>query len=306
MRPAGAALLVAAAVALCGCGLGPGAAPGGVGLTVTRDFGSTVVHQSSAPHVVGDETVMQLLMRNAQVGTAYGGGFVQSVNGLSSQHGSGRPVDWFYYVNGIQADRGAADTRLHEGDHVWWDLHDWTVTEDIPAVVGAFPEPFLNGDAGKRLPVRIDCTDASSPPCHAVQGALRAAGVPAAVGTLGTDEPQTLVVLVGPWSAIHADPAALALQRGPRDSGVYARPAADGRTIALLDAGGATARVLGAGAGLVAATRYSSNEPTWMVTGTDAAGVAAAARSLSASTLHDRFALAIDQGRDVALPVGAR
>jgi hypothetical protein len=300
-----AAAAVLGSLACGGCGLGPGRAPGGIGLVVTRDFGHTVLRQSSAPRVVGDETVMQLLMRNARVATAYGGGFVQSVDGLASQHAGGRPVDWFYYVNGIQAARGAADTRLHAGDRVWWDLHDWAVTESVPAVVGAFPEPFLHGDAGKRLPVRVDCTAPDAPACRTVTGRLRAAGVPAALGALGSGEPNTLTVLVGPWSAIRAEPAASMLERGPRASGVYARPAPDGRSIALLDTQGTATRTAGAGAGLVAATRYFTDEPTWVVTGTDAAGVAAAAQALSPATLHDRFAVATDGGQDLALPMGA-
>jgi hypothetical protein len=300
-----AVLAVLCGLACGGCGLGAGRAPGGIGLTVTRDFGRTVLRQSSAPRVVGDETVMQLLMRNARVGTAYGGGFVQSVDGLAGQHGGGRPVDWFYYVNGIQAARGAADTPLHAGDRVWWDLHDWAVAESVPAVVGAFPEPFLHGDDGKRLPVRIDCTAPSTPACRTVTARLRDAGVPAALGALGSEEPNTLTVLVGPWNAIRAEPAANAIERGPRASGVYARPAPDGRSIALLDAQGTPARTAGAGAGLVAATRHFSDEPTWVVTGTDPAGVYAAAQAFSPATLRDRFAVATSQGQDLALPVGA-
>jgi hypothetical protein len=301
------ALAVAASVALgaalAGCGLGPGSTPRGVQLAVTRDFGARVLRESGAPRVVGQETVMQLLLRNARVGTAYGGGFVQSIDGLSGKHASGRPVDWFYYVNGIQAGRGAADTRLHPGDRVWWDLHDWSAAETVPAVVGSFPEPFLHGDGGRRLPVRVDCAGASPAACRTVAGRLRADGVPAALGALGSEEPHSLSVLVGPWTAIHGDPAALALERGPRASGVYARPARDGRTLTLLDPRGAAVRTLGPGAGLVAATRYFVDEPTWVVTGTDAAGVDSAARALSPVTLHDRFAIATTGAAAIALPV---
>lgn len=291
--------------ALGGCGLGAGRTPGGVQLTVTRDFGSRVVRESSAPRVVGAETVMQLLARNDRVGTAYGGGFVQSIDGLAGEHGLGRPVDWFYYVNGIQAGRGAADTRLHDGDRVWWDLHDWTAAETVPAVVGSFPEPFVHGDGGRRLPVRIDCTAPADAACRTVTSRLRSAGVPAALGALGSEEPHTLTVLVGPWIALHGDPAAVELEHGPSASGVYARPSPDGRSLALLDVHGAGVRTLGAGAGLVAATRYFTNEPTWLVTGTDAAGVDAAAQALTPATLHDRFAVATNAGQTITLPAGA-
>jgi hypothetical protein len=63
------------------------------------------------------------------------------------------------------------------------------------------------------------------------------------------------------------------------------------------------ARTLGPGAGLIAATASQSSQPTWLVTGTDAAGVAAAARALTASRLHDHFALAVQGASDFALPL---
>src|SRR5665648_948605 len=116
MTPRRSPALVVALAALCalaGCGLGPGPAPKGVRLTVTRDFGARVLHGARAPSVVGQETVMSLLQRNATVSTRYGGGFVQSIDGLSGGVKAGEARDWFYYVNGVQAPRGAADTTVH-------------------------------------------------------------------------------------------------------------------------------------------------------------------------------------------------
>ena len=84
-----------AALALPGCGLGAGQAPTAVKLTVTSDFGARVIHDWSAPRVRGQETVMSLLMRNARIGTRYGGGFVQSIDGLSGGEAGGQPIDWF-------------------------------------------------------------------------------------------------------------------------------------------------------------------------------------------------------------------
>ena len=62
-------------------------------------------------------------------------------------------------------------------------------------------------------------------------------------------------------------------------------------------------RTLGAGAGLIAATRDNVSEPTWLVTGTDAAGVAAAAAALTPARLRDHFALAVQGGTDLPVPV---
>ncbi len=83
------------------------------------------------------------------------------------------------------------------------------------------------------------------------------------------------------------------IERGPRVSGVYARIAAGGQTLALLDEQGRTARTLTGGAGLIAATRNSGEGPEWVVTGTDPAGVELAAHAVDEATLRDRFAVAL-------------
>jgi hypothetical protein len=70
----------------------------------------------------------------------------------------------------------------------------------------------------------------------------------------------------------------------------------------MLDPAGRPVRVLGAGAGLVAATRSGDADPVWLVTGTDSAGVSSAVSAFDASDLHARFALAVDNGRRIALP----
>jgi Domain of unknown function (DUF4430) len=295
---------VITAAALAGCGLGPGAVPGGVHLTVTRDFGAHVLTQTSAPQVVGTETVMSLLERNDKVTAKYGGGFVESIAGLSGGETGGDPDDWFYYVNGIEAPKGAAATNVHEGDHVWWDLHDWSQTDDVPAVVGSYPEPFLNGTEGKRLPVRVECAAAQSAPCRTVIARLRAQGVPAAVAAIGSGaEPDALQVVVGQWTGIHGDPSVTSIERGPRASGVYARFASNGQTLTLLGGAGNTTGTLAEGAGLIAATKDVESAIVWVVTGTDEAGVTRAADAFDASALRNHFALAVTStGAELPVP----
>lgn len=299
------ALAALAALPLAGCGLGAGPTPTGLRLDVTRGFGADPLLSTRAPNAHGEETVMSLLLRNATVTTRYGGGFVESIDGRSGGHEGGQPIDWFYYVNGVQAPKGAADTDVHPGDRVWWDLHDWSQTEEVPAVVGSFPEPFLGGVEGLRLPVRVECASPAGDTCRTVTAHLRAAGVTSALAALGPagEEPDTLRLLVGTWSQVSGDPGARTLERGPSASGVYARPAASGRSIALLDAQGATVRTLTGTAGLIAATRYTEQDPEWLITGTDAAGVQLAASHLDEAALHDRFAVALaSTGGLLALP----
>ena len=174
----------------------------------------------------------------------------------------------------------------------------------IPAVVGSFPEPFRSGTGGHRLPVRVECADDAPAACTEVRRRLGAAGIAAPRAALGASVGQdTLRVLVGPWRDLRSDFGARQLERGPGRSGVFARPAPSGRAIAVLDPSGAAVRTLGAGAGLVAATRYLDSAPTWMITGTDPAGALAAARALDEGTLGNHFALAIAD--DEAVPVPA-
>jgi hypothetical protein len=303
-----AGLLVAGLLALAliatGCGLGAGKAPSAIGLLVTRDFGARPVRGSIAPKVRGQETVMSLLIRNAKVTTRYSGGFVQSIDGLAGGYEGGQPVDWFYYVNGVEASEGAASMNVHPGDHIWWDRHDWSETDDVPAVVGSFPQPFLNGIGGKRLPVRVECADADGRACKTVTKRLRAEGVPAAVSALGSGAgaTQTLRVAVGPWRKISGEFAIRELDRGPRASGVYARFAPSGTTLTLLDERGRAVQTLAAGAGLIAATRSGEDAPVWAVTGTDEAGVERAVGAFERSTLRNHFAIAIGPGGPLALP----
>jgi hypothetical protein len=283
---AGAAALAA------GCGLGPGRDEGGASLVVTRDFGARQVGAVRADRVPGSETVMRFLQRNFSVQTRYGGGFVQSINGLSGTTGDGRRVDWFYYVNGIEASKGAAATRVHSGDRVWWDRHDWSGAQRVPAVVGSYPEPFRSGSGGRRLPVRVDCAREAAEACRLVRERLSEAGVPGASAALGAASGEEILrILVGEWRAVRTDPSARQIEEGPGSSGVFARFEGSGRRLVLLDAAGRPAQSFRDGAGLVAATRLADQEPTWVVTGVDRAGVLSAARSLSRQALANRFAV---------------
>lgn len=116
---------------------------GGATLWVTRDEGRRVLHEADVPAGL---TALQALDRVADVRTRYGGRFVTSVDGVTGS--ASRGADWFYYVNGVLADRGAAEVRLRDGDVVWWDFRRWAGRREARVVVGAFPEPLLRGAGG--------------------------------------------------------------------------------------------------------------------------------------------------------------
>ncbi|HET6506018.1 MAG TPA: DUF4430 domain-containing protein [Baekduia sp.] len=299
----------ALAAAASGCGLGAGPKASNTQLTVSKDFGAEPIVQTDQPKTGGSDTVMRLLERNApKVQTRYGGSFVQSIDGVSGGRKDGDPYDWFFYVNGILSDKGATSVQVHAGDRVWWDWHDWSATDDVPAVVGSFPEPFLHGVNGKRLPTRVECAVPKSAACSTVAGKIQDLGLVAARGGVGNSFVEdTLRIIVGPWRAVGADNTAMLIGQGPAKSGVYAKPAADGKSIALLDQKGQVAKTLGAGTGLIAATEVRDkkeqvSDPVWVVTGTDEAGVDAAAAALDEGALAGRFAVAVSGGKPIGLP----
>jgi hypothetical protein len=164
----------------------------------------------------------------------------------------------------------------------------------VPAIVGAFPEPFLHGIKGKRPPLRVECDDPDRGACALVNRRLEAAGVSTSSSTIGAPGGQKVAhFVVAPWREAKLVSAAAALEKGPRASGVFARFAPDGSSLALLDAKGQTARTVkpGAGVGVVAATEGPQNELVWLVTGLDAEGVDNAARALDARQLRNAFAV---------------
>jgi hypothetical protein len=296
------ALVAAAALLVAGCGIGSGAGTKNANVAVTQNFGAQLIGTYNQPHVPGSETVMSLLQRKFNVGTRYGGGFVESIDGHA---GSSSHHDWFYYVNGILAPKGAAATAVNEGDHVWWDLHDWTATETVPAVVGSYPEPFVNGIGGKMFPTVLDCASDVQQACNTVGKSLRKAGVKVSYQLLGGGSgSDSLAVVVGTWNDLRGVIAAELIDSGPAHSGVYAQFGQGGQQLQLDSPDGQTAKTLGSNAGLIAATEQESlNEPTWLITGTDREGVDAAAMALTPAQLRYHFAVAVNGSQVIPIPV---
>lgn len=289
-----AAALLAAAIA--GCGVGAGESDQGTAtLTVTRDHGAERLLEAEVSDPTASETVVRFLDREAEIETSYGGNFVDSIAGIEGGVEAGRSEDWFFYVNGYWSPVGAGEARVRAGDRIWWDYRDWTDAYRVSAVVGSFPEPFLNGFEGERFPTEVICFDAG-PVCDRVGERLSEVGVEApvlAAGERGSDPERTLRVLVGVWDRLRGDPAAVMLSKGPAQSGVYAVPArcGDGWGLSLRDERARETGLL-AEAGWVAAVRVGEQQPSWIVSAGDDDELAQAAELLDPETLADHYAIA--------------
>jgi hypothetical protein len=304
-----ALLLLGVALVAAGCGLGPGSGVGTVDLAVTREFGAVKMSEASGEAKESD-TVMRFLEGNDEIETRYGGGYVKSIDGVSEDERGGHPYDWFFYVNGIESPVGAAEVSLTGGEKIWWDNHDWSASEHVPAVVGSWPAPFTTGWEGHEPVIDVECS-VNGPACGMVFTALEGVGAPVEATEASVEEaPQeargpAVRVLVGKWADLRADRAAKLLEDGPAESGVYANFKQTGGSWRLvgLDENGDEARTFGADVGLVAATRKYEGPPTWLVTGGSGAAVRAAAEALDTADLRDHYAVASQAGAVTPLPL---
>jgi hypothetical protein len=296
---------MATALACAGCSFGPKTAASPTNLRITGDFGTHTITDAKVKIATPPETDLKALQAHAQVvtrpgSTATSGPTVTSINGSATTGAD----HWFFFLNGVEPTKSPAAFTVNKGDHFWWDRHDAQAADRVPAVVGSFPEPFLNGLFGRRYPSTLECPSAMKPACTAITAQFTHFHIPlspAAAGYgSGTD---SLSINVGTWEQINDEVVTQLIARGPSASGVYAHFTDDGTHLDLENEAGHVVRTLGAGAGLVAATTGPSDVPTWVITGTDRAGVIAAARAVTPSALAGHFALVVQGSRHYPVPI---
>jgi Domain of unknown function (DUF4430) len=233
-----------------------------------------------ATRVAPGRSVMRALRGATDVRTAYAGGFVEGMLGLTSDPDG--PADWFFSVNGIGSSVGAKDVRLSAGDAVWWDYRDWGGLVTTPAVVGAWPAPLVVPSDARRPVI------AAAP----LAGALTAAGATLTGGA------SPWRARVGASDALEArDPAWRRALADPDAAGLTAT-VEDGRILALAPDGSRRVPVPGARA-LIAAVPTATDPGGGVlvaVAGLDEASARAAARAVAADPrmLAQRYALTFD------------
>ena len=228
---------------------------------------------------------MQALQSVADVGTAYGGGFVQSIDGVG-QSRSGRN-DWFYAVNGVLANRGAADQQLHGGDIEHWDFRDWGFRRNVSATLGCFPAFFANGFGGLVRPTVVAYGDGYQLESAAIADTLENLGV-ADVQCIDLSalpeewQQERNIILVGDLDETLIDDVSARWDK----LGLFAHP--DISAIHVFSASGAESTISGDAVGLLQPMQNPWNPSgtgacqtvVLLVTGTDSDGVRVAAAAL--------------------------
>lgn len=290
----------------------------GARVLVTTDNGNRTLVDQKGIEITDGESVLKTVGRVAKVAVDAQTKQVSAIDGTAARGSAA----WDFWVNGTQIRTGElpldedinlqqpetvvppAEAKVYNGDTVWFDLRPDAEVASPRGVVGTFPEPFVHGVEGMRWPVRVECVNPRAQSCRIVRDGLVRFGIPAVTNLLRVSyNPETLRVAVGVWKDIREDPAAQLLERGVADSGVFARINRAGTSVQLLNDKGRAVETLGAGTGLVFASRYRDEPPSWVVTGTDEAGLIEAASVWDPEPLAKRLAVAVRGGKVTALPV---
>ncbi len=135
--------------------------PNTFSILITRDFGTKKIGSYNGT-VDNTLNLLSAMKQHFQIKTAYDGTFINAINGLESGYTSKswtdrKKNDWFFYVNGLLSDNGAGDVFIHHGDLIQWDFHSWgNGKDDIDAMIGSFPQPFIAMNQNQTLQIIYD------------------------------------------------------------------------------------------------------------------------------------------------------
>ena len=260
-----------------------------VRVVVTVGFGAETLVDEVVPLLQG-MTALDALQQVAETKTAYGGGFVEAINGIGSegtQSGKGRQ-DWFYYMNGFLARSSSAGYVLRPRDVEQWDYHGWAAGQTVSATLQAFPAAMVSGYNGQAFPSIVafggDFEEEAMHIATLVDNAGAMDVRPLPIGDLTLEEKQShnLVVVVGASASYVQE-----LNENRERVGLFVE--FEDSTLHAFAANGAE-EVYGGSVGLLAAIQSPSNPSgtgvceniVFLVTGTDDGGVRAAAKALDA------------------------
>jgi len=311
-------------VVLCGCSaqissperhikpVGTGVVISEVTVVVTKDFGKEVLLKQTTGIEPGT-TAMDALQMVANVETKYGGGFVSTISGVSSEYGTANrsKKDWFFYINGIASNTGARDYVLQDGDIEHWDFRSWSYHQFIPAIIGDFPQPFLSNHKGGIKPTVIAYEQQFKDHAQSLAIRLKELGI-CEVSAVIYDQlskvgsEQSNLILLG-----RQDNKLISeLNNAYNKLGFYAY-FQQGKLV-VLDAAGKVTSEYGASTGLIQATQNlwspkgigAGENVVWLISGTDADGVKEATGALinHHEDLRYAYAAVITEGKIVRVP----
>lgn len=304
-------ILLVMAIALGGCSNTTETISGEVELSITKNFGNEGILNES---IILDKkmSVMELLNQYLQVETEYGGGFVNSINGLTSGYtntSEKEKLDWFYFINGIMTDVGATQYFPTDGDKIWWDYHLWGNIPFTPAVIGSFPQPFLNGYQGKNSGTLILVGKGCEELATSLRDYLHEVGVE---NVEVQDYEEELVadrskitLVVALWEELFQSGFWAGIQKNRDKTGWFAELQQE--AFYSLNEEAERQKTYDEGVGAILATAMGMGDPTplWLVTGLDKKGITNAIEVLTnhEEKISKNFGVIIYDEDVISLPV---
>lgn len=287
------------------------ASAGNINLWVSRYFAAETEFDKKVSFKK-DQQLLDVMHDYLEVETAYGGGFVNGINGTKSGYTdksmfTRKKRDWFYYVNGSVADVGADQIAARNGDTVWWDYHDWSGNgSNARAVVGSYPHPFTVGYDGTRKRTVVLYWDGHQPEAERLVQGLKNTGADARAQKYNQDAilaTNSNLVIVGTWDQVASVADIEQMMAERTQYGVYAS-FEEGQVQALTYQGKPSGTV-GQGAILATGNQSGDSTPVWMVLGATEAGLDQAIDVMisGGGKLRGKVGAVIDGSNVIGVPV---
>ncbi len=292
-------LVIAALVFVAACTVDENTAlrePVPATVVVTTGFGRDVIVEDTVGVPEGT-SALETLRRVADVETKYGGGFIDSINGIASRYPA--EEDWFVHVNGMATNKGAGECSLYGGDILQMDYHEWSFRTFVPAMIGVIPGQLLHGFEGVLFPTAVvyqqglaDCAETLAD--HLEHLGVEVCFVGESTELVQPDRGTSNLVILG---TLDSDMVSEMNDKWAR-LGFFLQLSDGG--ITAYDANGEAAAEYGAGTGVIQATQNPWNPNgtgvcetvAVMVSGTNEAGVRSAIAALVEQPEALRYACA--------------
>lgn len=311
LRKVFAFALVIMLLILGGCGSPPEITTGEITLLVTKDFGEGNIFNKQI-QLDSQISVMELLNQHLDVKTEYGGGFVNSISGLESGYTNAtekEKLDWFYFSNGIMTSVGATEYYPTNKDVIWWDYHPWGNIPFTPAIIGAFPQPFLNGYQGNN-PGTVILADSQYEQLafdfaeHLKSIGVKDVSVEPYEEKLAADRSK-ITLVIAEWKELSESNFWQGVQENRDKTGWFAELETD--AFHGLNEESQRQKTYQEGVGAILATGMGMGDgtPLWLVTGLDKAGIVEAVEILinDQQKIEKSFGALVYEKSVIALPI---
>jgi hypothetical protein len=282
---------------------------GNVNVILSRGFGNKGLAEKSVKYSE-DLSVMEVMEENFNVETAYGGGFINGIDGLKSGFTGVKDktkMDWFYYVNGILAQVGADDYYLNANDSVIWDYHDWSNNIYVSSIIGAYPLNFTNGHEGNVLNTEILHTKDYKKESEELSTFLKNKGLEnIAVKNLeneGLDDVKRNTIVIGTWNDINKIDYLKDIYENGDKTGLFFKI---DKNIKALNNKGHMVNEYEKGSIITSITKeYGLPATIWLVTGNDEESIKRAVKVLyeNPEKIKGKFSLIVTEDEMINIPI---